>query len=304
MPSVVANRLSLEYEDHGNPGDPVIVLIMGLGQQMIAWPDALIDALVAGGFRVVRFDNRDVGRSTWLKGKRTVSPAFWVVMRRFGLRFPVPYRLIDMADDALGLMDALEIPAAHVVGASMGGMIAQLVTVKAPERVLSLTSIMSSSGARGLPAASPEIQARLFARPPKGSTRAQLLEHTAETLQMISYPDAAQDASEFLRFAELAAERGYNPAGFIRQLLAILADGSRVKRLGGITAPALVIHGAADKLVPVACGIDTAKRIPGARLEIIEEMAHDLPPSQRARVASLIIDHARAASHAAGARVE
>ena len=296
MPSILANDMSLEYEDRSERGDPVVVLIMGLGQQMIAWPETLIEALVAGGFRVVRFDNRDVGRSTWLKGKRTVSPAVWITARRFGLRLPVPYTLGDMADDALGLMDALSIADAHVAGVSMGGMIAQLVAVKAPKRVLSLSSIMSSSGARGLPGADPAIQERLLSRPPKGSTRAQLLEHTAETLRMIASPESAGDASEFLRFTQVAADRGYNPAGFIRQFLAILADGSRVRRLEKLTVPTLVIHGAADKLVPLPCGIDTAKRIPGARLEIIDEMAHDLPPSQIPRIASLLLDHARGAS--------
>lgn len=295
MSNVHANRMSLEYEDRGSRDAPVILLIMGLGQQMIAWPETFLEALVTAGFRVVRFDNRDVGRSTSLNGKRAINMALWITARRIGIRLPVSYTLTDMADDAIGLMDALGIASAHIVGVSMGGMIAQILAAKAPEHALSLTSIMSSSGARGLPAATPEIQARLFGRAPRGSTRAQILERTAKTIEMISYADPTRDPLEFQRLVERAAERGYNPAGFVRQLLAIVADGSRVERLSRITAPTLVIHGAADKLIPVACGIDMAKRISGARLEIIEHMAHDLPPSQTAKVALLITDHAHAA---------
>ena len=295
MPNIAANGISLEYEDHGNPADPTILLIMGLGTQMIAWPDAFVAALVQAGFRVIRYDNRDVGRSSWLNGKRTVSPMLLLAARRFGIRLPVPYTLTDMADDGLSLMDALGIPAAHIVGASMGGMIAQLIAARAPQHVLSLTSIMSSSGARNLPPAAPEIQSRLLGRPPKGATREQLFERSAETLKMISYPDPARPVSEFRKMANRAAERGNNPAGYTRHLLAIIADGSRVRRLSTIKVPTLVIHGAADQLVPVACGVDTAKHIPGARLEVIEEMAHDIPPSQISKLASLIAEHARAA---------
>ncbi len=265
---------------------------MGLGTQMIAWPEALLQSLVEAGFRVIRYDNRDVGKSSWMRGKRTVSPMLMIAARRFGIRLSAPYTLTDMAQDGLGLMDALGIAKAHIVGASMGGMIAQILAAKAPERVLSLTSIMSSSGARGLPAAAPEIQSRLLGRAPKDATREQLLERSAETLKLISYADPKRTVSDFRAIVELATERGYNPAGYVRHLLAIISDGSRVTRLSSIKAPTLVIHGAADRLVPLACGMDTAKHIPGARLEVIEHMAHDFPPSQVPKIASLIVQHA------------
>ena len=294
MPNITANRLSLAYEDRGDRNNPVLILIMGLGQQMIAWPEAFVHALVEAGFRVIRYDNRDVGRSSWWNGRRAVSLSLYIAARRVGIRLPVPYTLTDMADDGLALLEALDISAAHVVGASMGGMIAQVLTAKAPKRVLSLTLIMSSSGARGLPGAAPEIQSRLLGGLPKGATRAQLLERSAETVKMISTPDPMRPFSEFQRMVEQAAERGYNPGGVVRHLLAIIADGSRVQRLSTIQAPTLIVHGAADRLIPVACGIDLAKRIPGARLEIIEQMAHDIPPSRLAKIVSLIVEHARA----------
>ena len=302
MPNIAANRISLEYEDHGDPANPAILLIMGLGTQMIAWPDVFVDALVQAGFRVIRYDNRDVGRSTWISIKPKFSPKLLILAQRFGIRLPVPYTLTDMAEDGIGLLDALGIPAAHIVGASMGGMIAQILTAKAPQRVLSLTSIMSSSGDRNLPPASPEIQSRLLGRPPKGATGEELLARSEETLKMISYPDPARPESEFRRLVNLSAQRGINPAGFTRHLLAIIADGSRVTRLSTIKVPTLVIHGAADRLVPPACGVDTAKHIPGARLEIIDDMAHDVPPSQIPKLASLVAEHARA-SQASGNRL-
>ncbi len=296
MPTVQSNNITLFYEDHGDLANPPILLIMGLGMQLIAWPDAFVIALVAAGFRVIRFDNRDTGKSTWFKGQKARSPALMILATKFGLHLSVPYTLTDMADDAIGLLDALGIPAAHIVGASMGGMIAQIVATKAPERVLSLTSIMSSSGARGLPAATPEVQQRLLAPAPKNATREQLIQRAVDTLTTISYPDPARPADAYQLEASLAYERGSNPAGFIRQLAAIINDGSRVKRLARIKAPTLVIHGRADNLVPLPCGVDTAKHIANARLEIIDAMAHDLPPSQIPHLADLISAHARSAT--------
>ena len=295
MPSVAANGISVAYEEAGDRKQPTILLIMGLGQQLIAWPNALLDLLVQAGFHVVRFDNRDAGQSTAFKNKRPANPAVLYFAARLGLPWPVAYTLTDMADDALALLHALGISAAHLVGVSMGGMIAQIAAAKGPERVLSLTSIMSTSGARGLPEAAPEIQARLFKRPSQGATREQLIDFSAETLQLISYPDPQRPPDTFRLLIEQSVARGYNPLGYVRQLQAIIADGSRVRRLTKIKAPTLVIHGATDNLIPVACGIDTAKHVPGAHLEILEQMAHDLPPSQLSRLASLIITHARSA---------
>ena len=289
---VEANGIWLAYEERGSQNDPVILLIMGLGQQMIGWPEEFVRMLVESHFRVIRYDNRDMGRSTWIEDKPPVSPAAFIESRRDGVVLPVPYTLTDMADDAIGLMDALGIKAAHIAGASMGGMIGQVLAAKAPERVLSLISIMSSSGDEKLPGPAPEVQARLFVGPPAGATPEQLLEYSAETLRTIAYPDPERPPEAFRTLVERSAERGVNRAGYARQLLAIVEDGSRVQRLSTIKSPTLVIHGAADPLIPVACGVDTAAHVRGARLEIIEAMAHDLPPSQIRRIARMITEFA------------
>ncbi|HVF93657.1 MAG TPA: alpha/beta hydrolase [Sphingomonas sp.] len=299
MPKVAANGVELFYEETGAPDAPALILIMGLGTQMIAWPDDFVAGLAARGFRVIRYDNRDIGLSTSLDGAPAPSVLLAVAAARFGLPLRVAYTLSDMARDAVALMDALGIDRAHVVGASMGGMIAQLVAAEHPGRVLSLTSIMSSSGARGLPGPSSALRRRLMARRPANATRDQLVAAGAQTLEMISYPDPARPADAFRIAARKSMERGYNPLGMRRQLLAIIADRSRVDRLARIMAPTLVIHGRADPLVPLAAGEDTARRIAGARLEVIDQMAHDLPPSQSSRLVDLIAAHASAAGPSA-----
>ena len=295
MPHVQANGVELFYEDFGDPADPAILLIMGLGTQMIAWPDAFVDRLVAAGFRVIRYDNRDIGRSTHLHDARAVSAMRAIIASRLGWSFPVAYTLNDMAEDAVALLDALKIGRAHVVGASMGGMIAQLLAVNDPDRVLSLTSIMSSSGAPGLPGAEPHIQKLLLRRPAPNLTREQAVAIGAEVQRAIAWPDPARDPGAFADLAGRSYDRGYNPIGARRQLLAIVHDGNRSARLAKVTAPTLIIHGAADPLVPYAHAEDLVTRIPGARLERIEDMAHDLPPSQLPRVVDLIVGHANAA---------
>ncbi len=290
MNRVESNGIRLAYEEFGSATDCVILLIMGLGQQMIGWPDQLVEVLVQSQFRVIRFDNRDTGRSTWFDDKPPVHPAEYVEARRQGVVLPVPYTLTDMADDALGLLDALYIQKAHVMGASMGGMIGQILAAKAPERVHTLISIMSSSGDEKLPGPTPEVRARLFVGPPQGATPEERFEYAAETLRMIAYPDYERPPDAFRTLVQRAAKRGVNRAGYARQLLAMVEDGSRVQRLSTIKSPTLVIHGAADPLIPVECGIDTAARIPGARLEVIEAMAHDLPPSQMRRMVKLVTE--------------
>lgn len=295
MPHVTANGIELYYEDFGSPADPVILLVMGLGTQSIAWPEALIDRLVAGGYRVIRYDNRDIGQSTHLHGAKAVSTVRALIASRLGWSFPVAYTLTDMADDAVALMDALGIAQVHVVGASMGGMIAQLMAANHPNRVLSLTSVMSSSGARGLPGPAPAVQKLLLRRPAPELTREQAMAIGDEVQRAISYPDPTRDPDAFRDLAGKSFDRGFNPIGARRQLLAIVQDGNRSDRLAKITAPTLIIHGVADPLVPYAHAEDLVTRIPGARLERIEAMAHDLPPSQLPHVADLIVGHAKAA---------
>ena len=296
MPTIHANGIDLYYEDCGDPAAPAVLLIMGLGTQMIAWPPSLIDALTAAGFRVIAYDNRDIGLSTHLHGAPAVNPLIAIAATRFGLPFPLAYSLADMAADGVALLDALGIDAAHIVGASMGGMIAQNVAIRFPNRVLSLTSIMSSSGAAGLPGPSRAQRDRLTMRRPANPTREEAVAIGVEALKSISYSDPARDPDAFPTMAGRAFDRGTNPAGFRRQLLAIIADRERARRLAEVRAPTLVIHGRADPLVPLACGVDVAQRVPGAKMEVIDAMAHDLPPSQIAQVTALIVDHMREAA--------
>ncbi|HEX8486624.1 alpha/beta hydrolase [Sphingomonas sp.] len=294
MPKVKANGIELFYDERGDAGAPVILLIMGLGTQMIAWPDAFCDGLAAAGYRVIRYDNRDIGLSTTLDGATAINPLVAMIMARFGMAFPLAYSLNDMAADAVALLDALSIARAHIVGASMGGMIAQLVAAGWPDRVLTLTSIMSSSGRRGLPGPTPRLRKRLLAKRPANPSRAEAIAAGVDILSLISYPDPGRNPDAFATMAAAAFDRGYNPMGVRRQLLAIVADGSRVDRLKTIRAPTLMIHGGADPLVPAAHGQDAAKIVPGAKLVILPEMAHDLPPSQIPRMVALIAEHCAA----------
>jgi pimeloyl-ACP methyl ester carboxylesterase len=291
MPIATVNGIKLYHEDAGDPAAPAILLIMGLGRQIIAWPPDFVADLVARGFRVISFDNRDIGLSTHLHDAPVRNFAVAIGAQLLGLKLKPAYALTDMAQDALALLDALGIARAHVVGVSMGGMIAQIMAATAPDRVLSLVSIMSTSGARGLPGASPALRRQLIA--PRNDANA--IAHDIRVLELTSFPDPARPADAFADFAARSHARASNPRGTQRQLLAILADGSRADRLARITAPTLVIHGAADPLVPPAGGRDTAARIKGARFELVEAMAHDLPPSQLPRLAALIADHVAAA---------
>ncbi|HEV7233032.1 MAG TPA: alpha/beta fold hydrolase [Sphingorhabdus sp.] len=296
MPTVKANNIDLYYEDSGPANAPVILLVMGLGAQMIAWPDEFIQGLVAKGFRVVHYDNRDVGLSQRMEGDAGPNLLWAMFKARLGLPLGVPYTLADMAVDGVGLLDALGIDRAHVVGASMGGMIVQLMAANHPERLLSMTSIMSSSGAPGLPGARPDIQKRFMVKRPADASRDDAVAFGTDLVRSFSFPDPARPENAHAELTAKAFDRGYYPVGTRRQLLAIIADGSRVERLRTIKVPTLVVHGGADPLVPKEGSEDIARHIPGARLEIIEEMAHDLPPSQVGRMVDLIADHATASA--------
>jgi proline iminopeptidase len=291
MPKAKANGMDLHYEEWGDPAAPPVLLIMGLGTQMIAWPEAFVWGLVEAGFRVIAFDNRDIGLSTRMDGAPAMHPLLALGMLRMGLRPRLAYTLTDMAADAVGLLDALGIARAHVVGASMGGMIAQLVASGWPDHVLTLTSIMSASGRRGLPGPSPALRRRLLRRRPSDPTREEAVVDAVATLEAISHADPSRDSLAFRDMAARAFDRGYNPQGAKRQLLAILADGSRVDRLRTIRTPTLVIHGAADPLVPAANSEDIARVVPGARLVIVPGMAHDFPPSKVSEMVRTIVEH-------------
>ncbi|MCM8594564.1 alpha/beta fold hydrolase [Accumulibacter sp.] len=274
MPQVCANGLQLEYESFGAGSDPAILLIMGLGAQLGRWNVELCEALVARGFRVIRFDNRDCGLSSKLD--ESAVPDIGRTLRS-GAPLDAPYTLEDMAADCIGLLDALGIERAHIVGASMGGAIAQIVAARYPQRTLSLTSIMSTSSHPDLPPPTSEAARALFAPLPPTRDREALIEDAISRQLAVAspeYPSCPQRLRE--RFTE-EHERGFHPRGVARQLAAFLACGDRRALLATITAPTLVLHGADDPLIPVACGRDVAAHIPGAELRVIEGMAHDLP---------------------------
>ena len=296
MPKINANGIDIYYEESGTADAPVILLVMGLGTQMIAWPDTLIHGLVDKGYRVIHYDNRDVGLSQRMDGAPAGSLVWAMLASRFGLPVKTAYTLSDMAKDGAALLDALGIDKAHIVGASMGGMIVQLMAANHPEKVLSMTSIMSSSGKPGLPGPRSDIRKRMLTPRPANPTKDEAVNLGAEALEAISFADPTRTPTAFVDMAARAFDRGYYPIGMKRQLLAIVADGSRVERLKKITAPTLVVHGGADPLVPKEGSEDIIRHIPGARLEIIDKMAHDLPPSQIGRMVELIANHATASA--------
>ena len=263
--------VTLCYETFGDPSDPAVLLVMGLGTQMLAWHPDFCRELAGRGFFVIRFDNRDVGRSTRFDDAPPPRPLELATRR---IKRP-PYTLSDMAADAAGLLDALGIDAAHVVGASMGGMIAQVMAAEHPDRVRSLVSIMSTTGNRwkGQPAF--RAYPYLLAKPPR--TKAESVDRLIKLFRIVGSPGFERDEDELRATAELSWDRGPSNAGTGRQLGAIVASGDRTGAVRRITAPSLVIHGTKDKLVRVSGGKATAKAIPGARLMLVDGMGHDLP---------------------------
>jgi pimeloyl-ACP methyl ester carboxylesterase len=288
-----ANGIDIEVEDtHAGDttGLPVVLLIMGLGMQLVAWPPALVQSLVDAGYRVVRLDNRDIGLSQKFDHLGLPNLLWEGLKYKLGLPVKSPYSLGDMAADTLAVLDVLGVAKAHVVGVSMGGMIAQRVAIAAPARVLSLTSIMSSSGARGLPQAKPQVMRVLMSRP-GGKDAESVLNHYVKLFKAIGSPGFPMDDTELRERIAAAAQRSFYPAGTVRQMAAIAADSQRAHALGALRVPTLVIHGKADPLVPYACGEDTARRIPGAQLVGIEGMGHDLPAGVVQRILEPLIPH-------------
>jgi pimeloyl-ACP methyl ester carboxylesterase len=275
MPTVAANGIDIAYEEFGDPRATPLLLVMGLGAQMILWHEDFCAALAARGYRVIRFDNRDVGESSWLDHLGVPDVLAVLAAVTAGQAVDVPYLLREMAADAAGLLAALDIERAHVVGASMGGMIAQALAIEHPGRVRTLTSIMSSTGNPDLPPARPDALGVLLTPPPPDREGA--IERGVTVFRTIGSPGFPFDEAEVRSLAARAYDRGFNPAGVARQLVAILASGSRRAALRGLRLPTLVVHGVADPLVPLAAGQDTANAIPGAELLAIEGMGHDLP---------------------------
>jgi pimeloyl-ACP methyl ester carboxylesterase len=273
---VRGNGIAIEVDDQGPRDGEPLLLIMGLGMQLVGWPDELVRRLAAEGFRVVRFDNRDAGLSQGFD--HLGVPSIVAATLRHALRLPVhaPYSLGDMARDAAGVLDALGIARAHVCGASMGGMIAQRLALHHPERVKSLTLMMTTSGARQLPQASARVRRALLSRP-ASSAEDDVIAQLMSVLEVIGSPAYRPDAQDVRQRLRHALRRAYRPAGTLRQLVAIAADGDRSPGLGGLRMPCHVIHGMADPLVPVAGGIDLAAKIGGATRDLIDGMGHDLP---------------------------
>jgi pimeloyl-ACP methyl ester carboxylesterase len=289
-----ANGIELCYEIFGEADAEPMLLIMGLGAQMIQWDDDFCRQLAVRGFRVIRFDNRDIGKSSRMTGGKRLTPVELLKLRFLKIPVAAPYTLRDMAQDVTGLMDALHIHQAHLVGVSMGGMIAQEIAISFPQRVRSLTSIMSTTGNPRVPSPTREAAAMLMAPPP--ASREEFLARFAQTWKILRVGSFPQDEALDRGRAERTYERGLNPAGVGRQLRAILAAGSRKERLRSVKAPTLVIHGTVDPLVHPEGGKDTAASISGAELLMIEGMGHALPIPMWPQVIDAIDKHAHAAS--------
>jgi pimeloyl-ACP methyl ester carboxylesterase len=286
VPKASANRIEIEYEVFGSAEDRPLLLVMGLGAQMILWDEDFCEHLAERGHRVIRFDNRDVGLSTRFDRGGVPSLLEAILAAARGDALEAPYTLDDMADDAAGLLDALEIESAHVVGASMGGMIAQTLAIRHPRRVRSLTSIMSTTGNPELPPARPEAMQVLMTPPPPD--REGNIERSVEVSRKIGSPGFPLDEARIRERAARMYDRAFYPEGVTRQMVAILASGSRVEALRSVTAPTLVIHGNDDPLVPVEGGLDTHQAVPGAELLLIDGMGHDLPQETWPRIVDAI----------------
>jgi pimeloyl-ACP methyl ester carboxylesterase len=277
------SEIDIAYQRMGDPHAPAALLIMGVSGQSINWPDSFCSALVDRGLQIVRFDNRDAGLSTHM----TEAPPPDLPAVLGGDLRSVSYTLSDMAADAIGLLDALGIEKAHVVGASMGGQIAQIVAIEHPERVCSLVSMMSTTGNMSVGQASKETLRELFSGPP-AVTRDEVIQQSLRAMRIVGSPGYPSDEVEVAARAGRAFDRAHDPVGSARQAIATVASGDRTERLRGLRVPTLVIHGVADRMCDVDGGRATAEAIPGAELELIEGMGHNLPPGLRSHLASRI----------------
>jgi pimeloyl-ACP methyl ester carboxylesterase len=297
-----ANGIDIEIEDSALEGPqtaqakarPVVLLIMGLGMQLIAWPPQFVQALVDAGYRVVRMDNRDVGLSQNFDHLGKPNLVWAGIKYKLGLPQRPAYTLADMAADAIGVLDALGVQQAHIVGVSMGGMIAQRVAIAAPSRVLSLTSIMSSSGAKGLPPARRAVTRVLLSRPENNSPTA-VVNHYVKLFKVIGSPAFPTPEVEMRERIMRGVVRSFRPVGTMRQMMAIVSDKDRSAQLSRVRCPTLVLHGVDDPLVPHRHGADTAHRVPRARLVSLKGMGHDLPTEVVRRMLEDLIPHLQAA---------
>jgi pimeloyl-ACP methyl ester carboxylesterase len=292
---VSANGIGIEVEDQGLPGGEPLLLIMGLGMQLTGWPDEMVQMLVSRGMRVLRHDNRDIGLSQYFDHLGVPNMA-WAGMR-YAMHLPVraPYGIADMAQDALGVLDALGVQRAHICGASMGGMIAQHLAARHPHRVKSLTLMMTTTGARHLPQPGLRVRRTLLSRP-KGHSPEAVALHLQKVLHVIGSPAFPADGERLRERLMANVRRAWHPAGTARQIVAVVADGDRSRLVRQINVPTRVIHGNADPLIPVAAGHELTAHIPGAVGDFVPGMGHDLPLQLLERFADGIVQNAERAA--------
>lgn len=293
MPKAIANGIEIHYEEQGDKTAPPMLLIMGFGAQLTLWPDELVEALASRGFRVIRYDNRDIGLSHKFDGVKAPGLVKMTLLSKLGLKPKVPYTLADMADDGAGLLDTLGIEKAHIVGASMGGMIAQHFVSRHADKCLSLTTIFSTTGNPKLPPAKPEAMKALVTRPDSTDEKV-LVEHGMMVARTIGSPGYPTEDERLRERTTASVRRSFYPEGPTRHLSAIVADGDRRGMLKDVTVPTLVLHGEDDPLVPCEGGRDTAASIPGAKLKTIPGWGHDLPLELVDELADAIAGHAKA----------
>lgn len=291
MPHVTANGIKIAYEDFGDMSAPAVLMIMGLGGQLTMWSDELVEDLVAGGYRVILFDNRDIGLSHQHTGEKSPNIIRQILLRRIGIKVKTPYALIDMAKDTIGLMDALKLETAHLVGISMGGMIAQHVASLVPDRVTSLTAIMTTTGNPKLPSPSGDVMKAMVRRGPQPTTRDEIIDLSVATFGVIGTPGEDQNTNGMRDRITRSYDRNYNPAGVPRQMSAIVSAGDFRKHTRSIKAPTLVMHGSKDPLVPIEGGHDIAKLVRGARMEVLDGMGHDVPPRFLPEITKHMLGH-------------
>ena len=283
---VEANGIRIAYEECGSPGDDAVILITGLSWQLIHWPDSYCADLVKRGLRVIKIDNRDSGLSSSVKGKIRINFVNSAMMRQFGMRPPADYDLKDMSNDLIGFMDAMSLTKTHLVGFSLGGVVAQLTAARAPERILSLTSLMSTTNDPWLPKTDSAVLLHLM-KPTQGKSAEKVIERTVELHKMLMSPGFPTPEQELRELIKTAFERAYNPGGIMRQMHAMVVSGSIESQLRKVRAPTQVVHGDSDKIVPLACGKRIAERIREAKLTVIEGLGHDFPEALMPQFAEL-----------------
>lgn len=277
MPNLTANGITLAYEDHGEPTAPPVLMIMGLGGQLAMWPDELIESLVAGGYRVITFDNRDIGLSHQHAGEKPPKIVPQIILRRLGIKLKTPYTVRDMADDTIGLIEALKLEHVHLVGISMGGMIGQHVAAIAPAKVASFTALMTATGNPKLPRPAPHVMKAMIRRGPQPKARNEIIDASVGVFGVIGTPGEDHNTNGMRERIARSYDRNHNPMGVARQMAAIAAAGDFRSYTRQITAPTLVLHGSEDPLVPIEGGEDISNLVPGARMKVIEGMGHDVP---------------------------